>query len=148
MSNVSLEQCVLVWCFMHEVNVGKPQAKWDRIEISTHKELLIQIYSSSLHRGKGKLSYFWCSVHMLTVPTLRCGSVSEPSSRTNPPLSRPSALHPPPWLTTAAGAAASYLIMHRRDNTILKRPSQHPAQILSSAMKNSSSRASSGSFGE
>lgn len=78
---------------------------------------------------------------MLTVPPLRCGSVSEPSSRTNLPCSRPNPLHPPPWFTTAAGAAASYLLRHRRDKTISKRlPSQLPAQILLSAMKNSPSR--------
>lgn len=78
---------------------------------------------------------------MLTVPPLRCGSVSEPSSRTNPPHSRSSPLHPPPSSTTAAGAAASYLIRHRRDNGILKRlPSQLPAQILLSALENNPSR--------
>lgn len=38
---------------MHGANAGKPQAKWDSIEISTHKELLIQIYSSSLHTEEG-----------------------------------------------------------------------------------------------
>lgn len=38
---------------MHGANVGKPQAKWASVEISIHKEILIQIYSSSLHGGKG-----------------------------------------------------------------------------------------------
>lgn len=105
------------------------------------KSFLFRFTPPRYTEGKGKLSYFWCSVHMLTVPPLRCGSVSEPSSRTNPPCSRPSPLHPTPWFTTAAGAAASYLLRHRRAKTISKRlPSQLPAQILLSAMKNSPSR--------
>lgn len=105
---------------------------------AAYSDFLLLIYT----KGEGELSYFWCPIHMLTVPPLGDEDLCQTLQAELillPACSR-HILHPPHCFTTAHRSTTSLkqhldLIRYKKDNTILKRArSQVPAQIHLSAM--------------